>query len=229
MITVDSSIFELYPGLTLVGAVINNADNTKGGEFLKNELVKVSEEVAEKFGTVEPSLIPEVAAWRAAFKKFGANKDLRSSVENLLRRARGGKEIPLINPLVAIGNICSLKYRLPCGVENIDALKGALRLTRSAGNEEFQELGSDEKTTPALGEVIYCDDHGAVCRGFNWRECERVAVGEGTKNALLVFEALDASKLSDAESARTHFLHLLEQSCGGTCSKFNLNSNSPSY
>jgi DNA/RNA-binding domain of Phe-tRNA-synthetase-like protein len=124
----------------------------------------------------------------------------RSSIENLLRSLRG--EGPRsINPLVDCYNAVSLRHLLPCGGEDLNAIVGDLRLTRAAGGEPFVPLGASEEQPPEVGEVVYADDGGIVCRAWNWREAERTKLTEETRRAVLVIEALPPRTAEDLQAA----------------------------
>jgi DNA/RNA-binding domain of Phe-tRNA-synthetase-like protein len=92
--------------------------------------------------------------------------------------------------LVDLYNAVSLRAGLPCGGEDLAAVRGDIRLTRAAGGEAFVPLGGAEPQPPAPGEVIYRDDVGVICRNWDWREAERTKLTATTRDAVLVLEAL---------------------------------------
>jgi DNA/RNA-binding domain of Phe-tRNA-synthetase-like protein len=133
---------------------------------------------------------PAVAPWRQAYQAFGAKPSkYRSSIEGLLRSARAGRTRS-INPLVDLYNTVSLRHALPCGGEDLAAVRGDIRLGRALGGEHFVPLGAQEPEPPAPGEVIYRDDAGVICRCWNWREADRTKLVETTSDAFLCIEAL---------------------------------------
>ena len=63
---------------------------------------------------MELAAIPEVTAWRAAYKGFGVKRtSYRSSAERLIKRVLAGEPLPKINALVDLYNMVSLKPALP--------------------------------------------------------------------------------------------------------------------
>ena len=68
-----------------------------------------------------------VAVWRDAYRKFKTKKGARCSVENLLKRVLKDNPVGHIVPSVDVSNAISLKYALPIGAENIDAIEGHRR------------------------------------------------------------------------------------------------------
>ena len=76
---------------------------------------------------MELSAIPEVAAWRAAYKGFGVKRtSYRSSAERLIKRVLAGQPLPEINALVDLYNMVSLETGLCLGCDDLDKTSGDL-------------------------------------------------------------------------------------------------------
>jgi DNA/RNA-binding domain of Phe-tRNA-synthetase-like protein len=136
---------------------------------------------------------PAIAPWRQAYQAFGVKPSkYRPSIESLLRSARAGR-IRSVNPLVDLYNTISLTHLLPCGGEDLAAVRGDIRLERASGGEYFVALGAQEAEPPQVGEVIYRDDAGVICRCWNWREADRTKLTPATTDAFLCIEALPPS------------------------------------
>lgn len=221
-LSIEKPVLELMPELSLMGLAVEGVNNSGSHPVVGEQLQACVNLVASEIKNIELSDIPELKAWRAAYKSFGANKDYRCSLESLMRRVRSKGELPLINTLVDIGNLCSLQFKVPCGVENVAGMRGDVRLAIAEGNEPFVLLGSDTNDSPRRGEVIYRDDQGAICRNMNWRESDRVKVEETTSRVLVIFEGLDQSKVPDLEGAVQLFAQLLEKTVGGSVQRFHL-------
>ena len=189
--SVNPKIFEKFPGVEIGVLVITGMDNQGyNGEILN--LLRAEEKHQKEILTgVELGTLPEISAWRRIYKSFGSGGDYRSSVETLLRRARGGmKPLPNINNLVNLYNFLSLKYHLPAGAEDLDKVKGSISLTFSKGEEKGVCLGGSTEETCEVGEVIYKDDLGFICRRWNYREADRTKIDKETENAVLVLEKI---------------------------------------
>lgn len=140
-------------------------------------------------GTIEER--PHVAAWRDAFRAFGAKPQrTRNSLEALLRRAPDG--LPRINRLADLYNAVSILHEMPLGGEDLDRYQGPARLMRATGDERFQTVadGLDVVEHPEPGEVVWADDGGITCRRWNWRQCTRTRLIETTTSALFIIDAL---------------------------------------
>jgi DNA/RNA-binding domain of Phe-tRNA-synthetase-like protein len=158
-----------------------------------------------------------VAPWRDAYRRFGMKPSrYRSSIENLLRSARGAG-VRGINPLVDLYNAVSLRHLLPCGGEDLDAIQGDLRLTVAEVDESFLPLGAQEEQPPNAGEVVYADDLGIVCRAWNWREADRTKLTAETTRAVLVIEALPPRTEEDLRAACDELAALVTLHLGATC------------
>ena len=147
-------------------------------------------------GSVEDE--PHVAAWRDAYRAFGAKPQrTRNSLEALLRRTESG--LPRVNRLTDIYNAISVIHRIPLGGEDLDRYVGPPRLIRATGEESFDTMVAGETVIehPEVGEVVWCDDAGVTCRRWNWRQARRTALSDDTTSALFILDALDP--MTDAE------------------------------
>lgn len=135
--------------------------------------------------------LPHVAAWREAYRAFGAKPQrTRNSLEALLRRADSG--LPQVNPLTDIYNAISVLHELPLGGEDLDRYQGPPRLARATGAEPFDTVaaGIEVVEHPEPGEVVWCDQAGVTCRRWNWRQARRTRLEEETTTALFIIDAL---------------------------------------
>lgn len=188
---VEPEIFQKFPGVRIGVLVVLGMDNSKGGKAIE-KLLREEEKIQNtKLANSDFNVIPETAGWKEIYRRFGSNpRDFRSSVESLLRRARTGNPLPLINPLVDLYNYLSIKHYLPAGAEDLDKIVGDISLKFAEGTEKGKYIGSDEVLVCDKGEVIYADEKGFICRKWNWREGDRTKIEVDTKNVALVFEAL---------------------------------------
>lgn len=156
-----------------------------------------------------------VAVWRDAYRAFKTKKGARCSIENLLKRVLKGNPVGSITPSVDIYNTVSLKYALPVGGEDLDAIAGDFRLGVDAdGGKAFLPLGEDEPDPTLPGEVCYYDEAGAVCRCFNWRDGQRTQLADDTRNAVLVMESVDPARATDLQAALDELEQLVTRYLG---------------
>ena len=189
---VDPEVFALRPDyrVTLVavdGIAPDPSDQTS------EAMLKAAEAAARgalRDGPV--TQLPRVAAWREAYRAFGARpKRYRNSLESLLRRAESG--LPRINRLTDLYNAISVLHQIPLGGEDLARHVGPLRLIRASGTERFDTVddGTAAIEHPEPGEVVRCDGLGVTCRRWNWRQGRRTQLREETTTALFILDAID--------------------------------------
>lgn len=202
---IHKDLFRIFPELHVGILVCKNIQAGSIGHYLEKQI--------DDLYTRNPSLmaLPEMKAWREAYKVLGVKKGVRVSIENLSKRVIKGKGLPSINSLVDLYNAVSLKYTFPCGGEDLDAIKGDVHLTFATGQEHFIAIGSDDIEPPLPNEVVYIDDLGCLCRRFNWREADRTKLTESTENAILVIESLTASRVEQLQAALLEMKYFLEE------------------
>jgi DNA/RNA-binding domain of Phe-tRNA-synthetase-like protein len=219
LVIVDT-IFDDFPEVVLGVVILHNIDNSQDRPEITGLLRQAEAALPGKFGGVAVIEHPHIAAWREAYRKFGAKpKDYPSSIENLSRRVLNGAAIGHINNLVSIYNTISLRHILPVGGEDLDKIAGDVLLTR-AGDDEAAIflLGEKEPRAPRPGEIIYKDEAGAICRRWNWKEADRTKLTQDTRNAFLVIEALSPVRRDTIEMAIDELADLVSQYCGGEVS-----------
>ena len=129
----EDSFWELFPEARIGIVVAQNMRQVE--EVPEEDVTTIQQLLAEANRTAQKHLTSDtisqnevVAVWREAFQKFKTKKGARCSIENLLKRVLKGNPVGSINPTVDIYNIISLKYALPVGGEDIDAMDGNIRL-----------------------------------------------------------------------------------------------------
>ncbi|EON69973.1 hypothetical protein W97_09238 [Coniosporium apollinis CBS 100218] len=185
-------VFHLRPDYRALLMVVTNIP--PGPSDSVSESILLSAESSAKLALSQTPVteIPHIAAWREAYKSFGAKpQKTRNSLEALLRRAETG--LPRVNRFTDIYNAISIKHQIPLGGEDLDNYQGAPFLIRAKGDEKFVTNSGGEVVTenPSPGEVVWCDDAGVTCRRWNWRQCSRTALSDGTTSVLFILDALE--------------------------------------
>jgi DNA/RNA-binding domain of Phe-tRNA-synthetase-like protein len=189
---VDDAVFTLRPdyrALLLAADGITPGPTDNHSEAL---LHRAEEAAAGLLAGVQVEELPHVAAWREAYRAFGAKPQrTRNSLEALSRRA--GTGLPRVNRLTDIYNAVSVIHQVPLGGEDLAHYVGAPRLRRATGREPFETTASGEPVVerPEPGEVVWCDDAGVTCRRWNWRQTSRTQLTDDTTSALFILDALD--------------------------------------
>lgn len=193
--TVDPAVLALRPDYRAALLAIDGLDPARsardGGDAV-DALIDAAERHARQLLAATPvDQLPHIAAWREAYRAFGAKPQrTRNSLEALTRRAETG--LPRVNALTDAYNAISVLHQIPLGGEDRGAYRGAARLCRATGDEPFDTVAGGEETIehPEPGEVVWADDAGATCRRWNWRQCRRTGLVPDTRSAFFVLDAL---------------------------------------
>jgi len=215
---VARTIVEKY-NLFLGVVVARVIDNSKGEDFFTDELLAEERRIREEFKDKKLGEIPQIKKWREAYSSFGAKpKKYKSSIEALCSRILDGETLPAINPLVNIYNYVSIKRMVPVGGDDLNEVEGNIRLTFASGNERFTAIGGTETRPPKPGEIVYTDKKEILCRRWNWRECEKTKLTDGTTETILYVESLNDKK--EAAGAVEELAGLIKENLGGEVSTY---------
>ena len=189
---VAADVWELRPDYRAMLIVIDGMEPGPSDERSEAMLQAAEASARVELGQVAVEELPHVAAWRDAYRAFGAKPQrTRNSLEALLRRVESG--LPRVNRLADIYNAVSVAHQLPLGGEDLSRYAGPPRLIRAAGTESFDTTaeGADVIEHPEPGEVVWCDDAGVTCRRWNWRQARRTQLRDDTTSALFIIDVLD--------------------------------------
>lgn len=211
------SIINTFPaaraGVILAGGLANGPSPPG----LQERFLEEQRQVRAEIGETPLSELPNLAAWRKAFRAFGVNPTkYRSAIEALLRRLTKKGDIPSINTLVDLGNLVSIRHRLPVAIFDTWALSGPLTVRLADGSERFTPLFETAVEHPEEGEVIFADDTGLVAaRRWCWRQSDESAARPETSDAIIVTEAQHEGGQAAVTAAVADLLALLAEYAGG--------------
>jgi DNA/RNA-binding domain of Phe-tRNA-synthetase-like protein len=197
-LSIAADVAALRPDFAALAVAVTGAGNDEG-----DAQTEVWLHEAEHWAAAGPALPPHVAAWREAYRAFGAKPQRTApSVDALWTRARGGG-LPRVNWLVDVYNAISVRHVLPVGGEDLARFTGPIRLIRASGDEPFDTVanGTPVVEHPAPGEVVWVDDLGVTCRRWNWRQGTRTRLTTSSTDALFLLERLDPLPLEALDAA----------------------------
>jgi DNA/RNA-binding domain of Phe-tRNA-synthetase-like protein len=209
---VDDAVFVLRPDYR---ALLLAVDGIAPGptDDRSEALLRHAEEAAAGLLAGAPvEELPHVAAWREAYRGFGAKPQrTRNSLEALTRRAPAG--LPRVNRLTDIYNGISVLHQVPLGGEDLARYAGSPRLIRATGTEAFETVANGEAVVehPDPGEVVWCDNAGVTCRRWNWRQGPRTQLTPQTTAAFFILDALAPMTDSDLTDAADDLLAHVRQ------------------
>ena len=194
--SVQPAVLDLRPDyrvlLLAVDGIVNRPEDAHSETLLR----RAEDAAAVLLGGTPVEQLPHVAAWRDAYRAFGAKPQrTRNSLEALTRRAASG--LPRVNRLTDVYNALSVLHQVPVGGEDLARYVGSPRLVRATGSEPFDTVADGEEVVEhaEVGEVVWCDEQGVTCRRWNWRQGRRTQLTPDTTTALFIFDAL--SPMSD--------------------------------
>jgi DNA/RNA-binding domain of Phe-tRNA-synthetase-like protein len=186
----DPQIVARFP--QIVGGVIHATDVLNGPTtpVLAAAYRLAQQEAIARIGTTPLSEIPSLAAWRRAFRVFGADPtQYRSAAEGLLRRLTKQGDVPSIGTLVDLANMTSIRHALPVAVFDVRRMAGGTTVRFARGDEPWADLGSSATEHPEPGEVIFVDDADVVvARRWCWRQSVASAAHDDTTEILVTVE-----------------------------------------
>jgi DNA/RNA-binding domain of Phe-tRNA-synthetase-like protein len=209
-LSIDPKVASEFPGTTLgvvEGACIANK-LVNEAEFAKEK--QAAEEAARAIPVLSEH--PNMAAWRAVFRKFGADPTkTRSSAEAMVRRIQKGDSIPEINAIVDVYNTVSAKRAIPIGGQDADAITGRMVLRFAKADDLFFPLGSTEPVAVSSGEVVYADDKHVLCSKWNYRDCEPAKIDDETTRFVLVVDGAPGIAEETVKAATAELAGMLEK------------------
>jgi DNA/RNA-binding domain of Phe-tRNA-synthetase-like protein len=206
-------VFALRPDYRAVLLAVDGLRPGPGDDASEELLQRAESAVGQRLHDRSVEQLPHIAAWREAYRAFGAKPQrTRNSVEALTRRAETG--LPRVNRLTDVYNAVSVLHQLPIGGEDLARYSGPPQLIRATGTEPFDTVadGADVVEHPETGEVVWCDDAGVTCRRWNWRQGRRTQLTDATTTALFILDVLDPmtdDEMAAAEADLVAHLRLL--------------------
>ena len=215
---VSEEIFRMFPHYIRNVIIAKCIQNTSVNKSLADELNQCITKTGSMFNAIELTTHPQIINWRKAYSTLGMKgSQFYSSVEALARRARRDGYVPYINTLVAIMNLFSLRNLVPCGGDDIDAIKGDVALRLAEGNEIFSPLNSREIENPIPGEAIYVDSQGIVlCRRWNWRQGNITKISGLSKNVIINIDCLHPVEFDRAKELTLELVEMVKIFCNPT-------------
>lgn len=193
--SIDPEVLALRPDYRALLVVVEGLSpeiTAQAGDEAVDDLIAAAEEHAvELLSRTKAEDLPHIAAWREAYREFGAKPQrTRNSLEALTRRAEKG--LPRVNALTDLYNAICVLHQIPFGGEDLALYQGPARLSRANGTEDFETVSGGEPAVehPEAGEVIWRDDAGVTCRRWNWRQGPRTALSDQTRTALFILDGL---------------------------------------
>lgn len=200
--SIDPAVLELRPDYRALLLTVEGITPGPSDQRSEKLLQRAEAHAREALAARPVDELPHVAAWREAYRAFGAKPQrTRNSLEALLRRGDAG--LPRVNRLTDVYNAVSVLHQVPIGGEDLERYVGPPRLVRATGQEPFDTMAGGQPLVehPEPGEVVWRDDAGVTCRRWNWRQARRTQLTDATTSCLFILDGLaplDDQRLSAA-------------------------------
>jgi DNA/RNA-binding domain of Phe-tRNA-synthetase-like protein len=189
-------IVEIAPELQATGLVLGllsaevDPNGASAAGVRAAALARAGRDAAARLGDQPPSSLPAVQAARGAYKHLGKDPArYRPAAEALLRRARQGKEVSPIDPVVDVNNMVSLDSGVSIGSYDAARLRPPYVCRGGSAGERYAGIGRGELNLAGL--PLLADGQGPF--GCPTRDSERTAVGPETHSVLMVFYGFGAA------------------------------------
>jgi len=213
-------IIEAFPGAEAGVLFGRGLANRPTPSELKSAYFAEQAAVLAEIGDTPLSELETLSAWRGAFRQFGVNPTkYRSAIEALLRRLTKKGDIPSINALVDIGNLVSIRYKVPVAMFDANGTSGGILVQFAEGDEPFTPLFETQIEHPEPGEVIFVDGNGNVAaRRWCWRQSDQSASRPDTTDLIAVTEAHHPAARQAVQAAIQDMHDLIAEYLGGELS-----------
>lgn len=214
--SIDKDVAEKYPSINIGIALIKNINIKKADSSLVQELDKFVSEQSNLSNEII-SAYPEVIAYRKLYKEMGVDwHSRRPSPEALLRRISQKKDLYQINTCVDAYNLIVLKHRVSVGAFDYGKFNFPIQMRFPKKGEEILLLGDKEPTKYKQTELAYFDQNGGYNIDFNYRDAQRTAVTEKTKDILLNIDGIYGITREMVERSLQESIDIIFKYCGGT-------------
>lgn len=215
--TINPDIFADHPQYRRGVIVLKALDNSRPDAALTALLRQAEVELRQRIEG-NPADYPPIAAWRDAYRLFGAKpSEHRSSIEALSRRVLKPDSLPDINPLVDIGNLVSLRHVLPAGVHPVGPESKHLTLRKTVAEDRFLAGPGDALETPSPGEVVLAAGNRVLTRRWTWRQAGDTRTLADTDCVFFDIDGLPPISRENVLAAIFDIVSLVERYCGGLC------------
>ena len=144
----------------------------------------------------------------------------RPSPEALLRRIALKKGLYTVNTCVDAYNLVVMRNRVSVGAFDLDNIEFPTVLRFAKPEEEILLLGDTTPTKYTEKELAYFDLKGGYNIDFNYRDAQRTAVQETTKNLYVNVDGVYDITPSQVEQTLKEACESIMKYCGGKLDTF---------
>lgn len=227
--SIAPDIFKLFPGYCR-GVVVARGFTNGPSAPAVTALLREAEAALRQRITGNVAEVPEIAAWREAYRRFGAKpSEHRSAIESLARRVLKPDQLPAINTLVDIGNLVSIQHLLPAGAHPTDAIRQPLELRLARAGDQFAPPDGSPVETPPVGEVVFAEGAQVLTRRWTWRQAANTQTLPDTQGVFFNIDGLPPTTRDTVQAATAQVAQLVQTHCGGEVLAVLLDADNPGF
>ncbi len=228
-IQVEPDIFTLFPEASFHGLIVTGLGRV--ADEVEADLRRQAEESVAASG-IDPERLaehPRIREWRDAYSKFGVKPSkVRSSIEQLYKRALKNELIRTRLQLVNLYCYLSVQHMLPAGGYNLASIRGDIIIRKAVPGDEIHAIGERAPWPCKPGTVCYADEAGVFCYAWNYRDAARTALSDSTQSAIFFADSASERSRQNATRALTELSEVLERKAGAEKVRFDLYRTQPS-
>jgi len=200
-ILIDSSTELLKARAFIKYSIVYDVVNTSRHPLVYEEILRTAKKYREVYSLSSLREHPMVRMYRSYLWRLGIDPTKkRPSHEALIRRVVRSGSMPLVNTVVDIGNLVSVKYFVPVGIYDLDKLKPPVKIRASVEGELFYPIGSSEPVElPNRYPVL--SDREKIIHIFPYRDSVYSMVTIDTENILIVVGGVEGVPVSTVSKA----------------------------
>lgn len=211
---IDDTVFAAHPDYRRGVVLVDGVGAGRDGAALA-ALLREAEAAARDRVTGNVAEHPRVAAWREAYRRFGAKpSEHRSAIEALLRRVTKPDALPSIHPLVDLGNAMSLRHLLPIGVHPLDGSDASLVLRAARDGDVFAPPDGGPAEFPPPGEIVFARGPTVLTRRWTWRQAAGTQILPSTTRCVVNVDGLPPVSAEEVDAAMHEVAALVARHCG---------------
>ncbi len=219
---IDNKVKKKFSSVSIGVAIIRGVSIKKSNKKLEVERSKLLSSL-EDLTTEALGNYPEVISYRKLYKEMGVDwHSRRPSPEALLRRVALNKGLYNINTCVDAYNMVVMKNRISVGAFDLDKIEFPTVLKFPKEREKILLLGDSEETKYKSSELAYFDQAGGFNIDFNFRDAQRTAVTNQTKNLYINVDGVYKISAEKVEEVLRQSCEEIIKYCGGKIEVFGI-------
>ena len=219
-IIIQKSVFKYYPDLRF-GFIIVKTPEKNNSQQINTLLRDITDLISLTFQKEKLTNHNLISSWKLAQAKFGNPQHYHTSVERLIQDILKRRSIKTKDPIHNLVRYISLKYIVPCSIDNLETLTTPITFTLATGNEKISLLKKLKK-----GALYYKDKEKILGTNFDYWKNKKTQTP--SNHYLIHFTALPPITKTKLQKTIKELNTLLKTFCQAQTESFILDKNNSS-